>query len=169
MVDISNGSGNFQQFQVQGNLLFLWTQPIDPKLNERKPPFQSLIKHADSLGMRFPPGGPIVGCTSSHFITYLNAIIYLFEISHRSYKISVLPAGGIGSSFQLSVECSIDTNGQNPLLPTSESIPPIPLALSVELCPIGTEEKGVYCQPCDLNFYNYNSSTCQACPEGKLP
>ena len=77
------------------------------------------------------------------------------------------PAGGIGSSFALQVLCAPGTDGQNPLLPTNISIPPITFDITVELCPQGSEERGILCQPCDLNFYNYNSTSCQACPEGE--
>ena len=91
------------------------------------------------------------------------------QAKQNSPEYSYDAVGGIGSSFDLNVECLIDTNGQNPLLPASEAIPLLALPLAVELCPIGTEEKGIFCQPCDLNFYNYNSSACQPCPEGLLP
>ena len=77
------------------------------------------------------------------------------------------PAGGIGSSFTLQVLCVPGTDGQNPLLPTNLSIPPIAFGITVELCPQGSEERGSLCQPCDLNFYNYNDTSCQPCPEGE--
>ena len=77
------------------------------------------------------------------------------------------PAGGIGSSLALQILCAPGTEGQNPLLPSNISIPPITFDITVELCPQGSEERGTLCQPCDLNFYNYNSTSCQACPEGE--
>ena len=78
------------------------------------------------------------------------------------------PAGGIGSNFELEVNCTISTTGQNPLLPLGEAIPVLRLPITVQQCPEGSEEQGILCQPCDLNFYNYNSSTCQPCPEGLI-
>ena len=79
---------------------------------------------------------------------------------------SICLAGGIGQNFSLGVQCSINTNGQNPLLPASNPIPQLALPIQVQLCPQGTEPKGVFCQPCALNFFNYDQTGCKPCPEG---
>lgn len=76
-------------------------------------------------------------------------------------------SGGIGENFTLGVDCTINTNGQNPLLPVFDPIPDLPLPLRVELCPQGTEPRGIICQPCPLNFFNYDQTGCKPCPEGK--
>lgn len=76
-------------------------------------------------------------------------------------------AGGIGENFTLDVGCTISTDGQNALLPMFSAIPELSLPLQVELCPQGTEARGIICQPCPLNFFSYNQTGCKACPEGK--
>ena len=68
----------------------------------------------------------------------------------------------------LSVACSPGTAGQSSLLPTREPLPELGLPLSVELCPRGTEQKGQACQDCDINFYSFNGTSCDACPLGAL-
>lgn len=90
-------------------------------------------------------------------VRLLECLSYMLGVTWSSASCTCACTGGIGSSYTLSATCSPSTAGQLSYLPSTYSLTPLALPLSVAQCGQGTEQVSV------------PQSSLQAYPQAMMP